>query len=101
MALKIALLHLSCNYPSFIALFVLKSNVSDYAISAVLLQYTSSEGYPLLPVAFYSKKKIQQSKSTQCTIVKYWSSYRHAASSTATLSTKRLWYKQTTNLSST
>ena len=29
---------------------------SDHAISAVLLQHTSSEGSPLLPVTFYSKK---------------------------------------------
>ena len=35
---------------------MLETDASDCAIGAVLLQHISSEGSPLLPVAFYSKK---------------------------------------------
>ena len=42
--------------PQFDHPIALKTEVSDHTIGAVLLQYASSEGSPLLPVAFYSKK---------------------------------------------
>ena len=48
-----------------------------------------------------AKNWMQQSKSTQCMTMKMQPSYRHAANGTATWSTKRLWYTQTTNLFST
>ena len=35
---------------------MLETDASDHAIGVVLLQHASSEGSPLLPVAFYSKK---------------------------------------------
>ena len=35
---------------------MLKTDASDCAIGAVLSQHASSEGFLLLPVAFYSKK---------------------------------------------
>ena len=35
---------------------MLETDASDHAIGAVLLQHTSKDSSPLLPVAFYSKK---------------------------------------------
>ena len=35
---------------------MLKTDASNHAIGAILSQHASSEGYLLLPVAFYSKK---------------------------------------------
>ena len=68
---------------------------------------SSVTAYILQRVPYYyqlhstAKNWMQQSKSTQCMTVKCWPSFRHAANSAATWSTKRLWYTQTTNLSST